>query len=355
MGLSGMSLAKRINKLAFQLIGLLVNRAADPPANPTRVLLIRRNHLGDAVCVVALAQGLKSQYPDLQIDVLANSYNSEIFRRCTSVSHVFELPETWLVKRYGAIFHPVIKKLRSAAPYDLVINASGSYSSKAACLALVCPGKFRLGIASETGAVWDHVWDQHITSSQLRSSHMVERLAELCGYAALPLPSLPAPRLRVSAPISVTEPINSQKILLCPVVKRPESRWPDHMWSTLAAYLVEEGNSITWLSQRPADRANDSITRPESIGSLIDTLSIYRAVICSEGGTSHLAPAVGVLTVVLSGKKIRESWRPWSDLAVLIERPDAVATISAAEVVAYLSHLMGSSALSIIDRKPVLR
>lgn len=355
MDLSGMSLTKQINKLAFKLIGLLVNRAADPPANPTRVLLIRRNHLGDAVCVVALAQGLKSQYPDLQIDVLANSYNSEIFRRSASVSVVFELPETWLVKRYGAIFHPVLKKLRSNIPYDLVINASGSYSSKAACLALVCPGKFKLGVASETGAVWDLVWDRRITSSQLRSSHMVERLAELCAYAALPLPTLPAPRLSLSAPVSVTEPINFQKILLCPVVKRPESRWPDHLWSTLAAYLAEEGNSITWLSRRPADRVNDLTVRPESIGSLIDTLATYRAVICSEGGISHLAPAVGVLTVVLSGKKIRESWRPWSDLAVLIERLDAVATISPAEVVACLLSLMGGSALSIVDQKSVLR
>jgi ADP-heptose:LPS heptosyltransferase len=300
---------------------------SQPPEDLGRILLIRRNHLGDAVCVLSLIQGIKETYPDVVIDVVANSYNAEIFRRSDFVHQVFEVPDNWLTKRYGAFFHPTIRSLRRGKPYDLVMNASGSYSSKAACLALACPGKFRLGVSSNRRAFWDFVWDIHRTSDEFVEPHIVQRLGELFRAAGFKLESLPYPRLRAQSVKSL-----DNTVLLCPVVRRIESRWSDERWSHCANLLRDRGYQVQWLAHRPQGRNEEPQVAPQSVGALIDELARYTAVVCSEGGISHLAPATGAFSIVLSGKEIRESWRPWSGRAVLIEKPNDIQGIAPGQV-----------------------
>lgn len=303
--------------------------AAAPPPPPNRILVIRRNNLGDAVSTLPLLQGLKAERPGRVIDVLANPYNAEVFRRSPAVDTVFEVPESWLGNRLGVAAHPALRRLRRGPPYDLVLNASASYSSHAVWLAWLVPAAFRVGVAAPRGALWDRVWDVPVPMGREEyARHQVVRLAHVAAHGAACPARLPAARLSVAA---TRQP---GRVLLCPQVRRARSRWPDAAWQRLAAALVVDGWSVAWLGQCPPGHEQDTLCTPPDTGALIDCLGEASLAICSEGGVSHLAPAAGTPAIVLSGMAVRETWLPWSEHAVLLERTGAVESIEAAEVLA---------------------
>ncbi|MBM3273219.1 glycosyltransferase family 9 protein, partial [Candidatus Kaiserbacteria bacterium] len=47
-------------------------------AQPRRILVIRRDNIGDLICTTPLLAALRKQWPHAWIGVLANSYNAPI-------------------------------------------------------------------------------------------------------------------------------------------------------------------------------------------------------------------------------------------------------------------------------------
>jgi heptosyltransferase III len=292
-----------------------------------RLLVIRRNRLGDAISVLPWLQGLKAKHPQMQIDVLANSYNAPIFQRSEVVNEVFVVPEKYFGNRLGVSFHPVIQRLRRARPYDRIVNASAAYSSQAAWLARLVPARSRVGVASERGAIWDLVWDQPVALDlSVREGHQVLRIQAVAAAAGLAPVDLPEPCLRN------TRKRERDLVTLCTTVNRNESRWPDQHWEELAHLLEQSSLRIAWIGHRPGN-ASGPLLRPHNTDEFMNALGDSAIVICGEGGTSHLAPALGTATIAISGVHVQTTWRPWSHRAVLLEATGDVTSLLPVDVI----------------------
>ena len=75
---------------------LILNRFAKERQRPkkiNKILLIRRNRLGDAINLLPIIELIRRKYPLLKICVLAEAYNAEIFRYSTHIDKIFALNE----------------------------------------------------------------------------------------------------------------------------------------------------------------------------------------------------------------------------------------------------------------------
>ena len=59
------------------------------PKDIKKILLIRRNRLGDSINILPIIEALKKGYPAIKINVLANEYNAEIFKYSEYIDEVY--------------------------------------------------------------------------------------------------------------------------------------------------------------------------------------------------------------------------------------------------------------------------
>ncbi len=54
-----------------------------------KILVIRRDNIGDLVCTLPLIRRLREQYPQAWIGALVTSYNAEVLQGCPDLDAVF--------------------------------------------------------------------------------------------------------------------------------------------------------------------------------------------------------------------------------------------------------------------------
>jgi len=278
-----------------------------------KLLVIRRNRLGDAISVLPWLQGLKITKPELEIDILTNPYTSAVFERCEVVRKVFVLPEKHLGTPLGLLFHPVLRQIRREKEYEFVVNASYSFSTKASILAYFVPGHQKVGVVSKNKKLVDRVWTHPVDQSDdIQAYHQVQRVAYIGDVIGLHANTLPEAKL-------MNKNNSTQAIGLCPVVNRSQSRWIDAHWLDLEKKLKQMGFPIIWLGAKPV-RAISEHVELKSTREFLNAVEMCSMLICCEGGASHVGPALGVPTIILSGMAVRNTWIPWSRKAVLLEQ-----------------------------------
>lgn len=308
-----------ISKIIYLLIKFAFHKKYSTIKVINRILIIRRNKLGDAISVLPLIQVLKEKYPNITIDVIATPYNEVIFESSKSVNNIYTIPDRYLKNRYLVCFHPQMRKLKRQKKYDLAIGATGSYSSATAWLAFCAPATRRVGVISEKGSIMDLIYNIQIPQKKIIPSiHQVKKIALLAKYANIinQDEKLPKPKLNLKSKLL---PEQRRVIALCPLTIRKQSDWGDENWIKLANILEKNQLQYNWIGYKPKG-VNGKIIIPSSTIDFIQHLSKYFLVICIEGGTSHIAPALNCATIVISGVNIKKSWIPWSDDIVLFER-----------------------------------
>jgi ADP-heptose:LPS heptosyltransferase len=314
----------------------------------TKVLLVRRNRLGDAVCLLPAIQALKEADPGIHVAVLASPYNAAVFALSPVIDRVYALPERHFGNRWLLRWHPSMRAIRRER-YDLAISATLSHSSHAARLCWYSGARRRAGVASVHGSAYDLLFDLPVSPERISAVHQVEKAAVLLRLAGLPVgTAVPAARL---IPASPAGPRRADLVCLCPEVQRRESAWPAASYAALVAELRRRwpGVRIQVVLQDAAGpyarlAELDGVERVEtpSFREFAAKLSEAALVVCSEGGASHLAPALGAAAVVLSGKAIRHTWSPWSERALLLEKSGDAGRIGVEEVLAAVEAQLGS-------------
>ena len=125
------------------------------------ILIIRRDNIGDLLCVTPSIRALKHTYPDCSITILVNSYNRDVVANNSDIDHI----EVYTKAKHKAngislftVFFEKIKmilRLRKSK-FDYVIIASASERPRDWKLAKLCNSKSIIGyldnkkIASET-------------------------------------------------------------------------------------------------------------------------------------------------------------------------------------------------------------
>lgn len=321
-----------------------------------KILIIRRDNIGDLVCTTPLIAALRRQFPQGWIGALVNSYNAPVLDGNPDLDEVFvytkakhrgddeSLPGI-LWRRLA-----MMRKLRGMQLDDVII-ATTSPQPRVVKLAQWLKPKRIIGFGDLEGLDLALPLDD-------AGRHEVEdvfRVAAIYGIEG------PPPACRVFVPNKDTAaPAFTVGIHLS--ARKPSQRWPAERFAKTINSLAAqdplrfmllwspgaEGNPLHPGDDAKADdvlhRVGADATvvaRPtQTLAELIAALAECNVLICADGGAMHLAAGLGLPIVCLFGNSGATRWRPWGVPYRLLQKPSLdVSDIAVDEVIAAFNAL----------------
>ncbi len=281
-----------------------------------RILVIRRDNIGDLVCTTPLLEALRVARPNAWIAVLANTYNSEVLSRNPSVDAVYTYEK--LKHRSSPFLRLVLDRLRLTS--ELRRKALD-------CVLVPAPAPQTLKLAGSIKA------RSIVSADPMDQRHEVERTHAL--GASLGVIGTPGPMRIYPDPALVS--VLRERIRPGPLVavhlsaRRPAQKWPVEryatfvrevsrrarvmlLWSPGAAFDAQhpgDDSAAEHLRQMLGGQSVDAVPTPD-LATLVAALSLSRFVVCPDGGAMHIAAALGKPIVALFGDSVVHRWRPWS-------------------------------------------
>ena len=327
-----------------------------------KLLLIRNDNIGDLACTTPLLQLLREAYPSATIDLLGNSYNIDLVRYDSRISHLWSYAKAkhvhGLWKKVSAWLQKVIVLWRLRTQhYDAVIIAVPLFNKRTTRLAAFINPKTIYGAPSEQHRLPKNY---HSVAINQNAPHALQVLT----YARALGIQTPAPEA-MSLFLSPEEKnqalAEKQTIpgdLVIPVIgiqisaRRPKQRWSLEQWKQFISALLPHGRlRLLWSPgskgtlQHPGD---DHLAEqlasafPESslllqpttnLRSLMIAFSTCDLIVGSDGGAMHIAAALDIPTVTLFGDIDPTIWRPYSKKSHTVASPtDTLADLLPEEV-----------------------
>lgn len=280
-----------------------------------RLLILRRDNIGDLVCTTPLVAALRARLPRAWIGALVNSYNAEVLARNRALDELFVYEKR--KHRTSGLLKLALDRMRLLARIrrerlDAVLVPAPTPQARRLAAGL---GAARILEAPESPGV-----------------HEVERcfaLGREFGVAGAPGPLEvfpdPAAIERVRARIG-----KGPFVAVHISARRPRQRWPLERYAALARELARaQPVMLLWSPGAPDDPrhpGDDAAAREVArlaacdallplptpdLATLVAALSLARLVVCPDGGAMHLAAALGKPVVALFGDSPPERWRPW--------------------------------------------
>lgn len=330
------------------------------PESP-RILVIRRDNIGDLLCTTPMIAALRRRYPTAWIGALVNSYNGPVLAGNPHIDEVLSYDKTkhlaaWRDKlaahwrRLG-----LIRRLRRRR-LDLAILAASTFQVSAHRFALLAAPRNILGYGG----------DKVRLSPRLQSPQGVHEVEACFGLLAPlgivgPPPAMTlVPDAALAAAIATTVPPGDGPLVGLHISARKEDqRWPIERFAALAKRLHENHAARFLLFWAPGaagdprhpgddDKAAALLRQlaglpclavpTERLADLIAGLSLCDRVVCSDGGAMHIAAALGKPIVCFFGDSDASRWRPWGVPHVVLQAHSAadIAVEAAAEAFARL-------------------
>ncbi len=305
-----------------------------------RILVIRRDNIGDLVCTTPLIAALRARYPDAHIAALVNSYNAAVLDGNPDLDavHVYtklkhRLPGQSRLRIIAGRFRMLANLRRQT--FDYVILAKAGFDRQGLALAR------QLRCREIVGYVPDSHTPPAITRPvppvDFDATHEVEAVARLgqavdVGDANGPL-HIYANRALAAQWL---ERISTGEAGVMRVAVHISAREPSRVWATERwVRLLREtaaGEAVRFIllwspgastdPRHPGDDAKAAtiakacqvVPAPtESLADLVAVLSHCHAFIGADGGAMHIAAGLGLPVVALfenlESKKRR--WYPW--------------------------------------------
>lgn len=317
-----------------------------------KILVVRRDNIGDLICTTPLLAALRRRHPEAWIGALVNSYNAPVLDRNPDVDEVFayhklkhlEAGESALAalrRRAGMLWR--LRQMR----LDVIVLAAPGLATRGLTLArLLKPAKIA---GFDDGSARAAVLDLRVALAPLGERHEVEQVFALAslfgvegGVPALVL--VPDPREVDNARRRFAANAG-RKIAVHISARRRAQRWPAERFAELLRRLASEHQAQAMLLWSPgppdhpqhpgddqkaeevlramgADRAAVIPYPTATLPSLIGALAACDEVICSDGGAMHIAAALRKPIVALFGDSPAGRWHPWG-VPHRIVRPDS--------------------------------
>ncbi len=323
-----------------------------------KILVIRRDNIGDLVCTTPLIAVLRRRFPAGWLGALVNSYNAPVldgnpdldevlvYTKAKHRGHGESLP--------GILWRrlQMMRRLRDMAIDDVII-ATTSPQPRVVRQAQWLRPKRIIGFGAVAGLDVALPLDD-------ADRHEVEdvfRVAGLYGIDGTPPPCH-----------VVSDGASTPGVLTIGVhisARKPSQRWPAESFAQAMQAIAAQAPArfmLLWSPGaednplHPGDdaKARDLIARvgaggtaitvearpTQTLPELIAALAECTAVICADGGAMHLAAGLGRPIVCLFGDSGAARWRPWGVPYRLLQKPSRdVRDIAADEVAAAFNAL----------------
>lgn len=341
-----------------------------------KILIVRRDNIGDLVCTTPAIAALRERYPNAEIAALVNSYNAEVLRGNPNLDHVFVYQKLkhagGIASRFKAINErlKLIVKLRCWKP-DVTILAKASYERHGLNFARQIGAKNIIGFVPANLAEAKGLPDIRISTPDFNKLHEVEAVNQLLAplNVAEALGALELfPDERAVGKIERVLPKAAQRIALHISAREVERRWGIDHFIALTKHIlktVPETQILLFWSPGKADDPHHPgdddaaealieavhnaslVPMPtQNLTDLIAALSLCDLFIGTDGGALHLAAALNKPCVALFENlpaKLNH-WYPWRVLCRVVhgDEPE-VASITMAAVQKALADLMAET------------
>ncbi len=319
-----------------------------------KLLLIRNDNIGDLVSTTPLIECLHKAYPQASIDLLGNSYNIEILKYDSRLTHcwsyckakhvinLFLKIKEWLEKML------LLLRLRSYS-YDYIIIAIPLFHERTLALARWIQPREAIVGAMPDSPVRSKLPNNYVP---LTIDHNKSHALQVLTYAKALGINLPIPQ-RVSLMLSDHEkekalnirntfPGPREKPILGIQIsaRRPKQRWPFATWR----YLIEQvlpyvrvrlfwSPGLASAQQHPGDDLlakqliasfpqDAFVAEPiENLRQLMTALSASDLLLGPDGGAMHVAAGLDLPTLTLFGDVDPTVWIPYSKKSHVLKSP----------------------------------
>lgn len=325
--------------------------------HPKKILIIRRDNIGDLVCTTPAIAALRKHYPDAEIGALVNSYNAEVLRGNPNLNYVFVYQKlkhsAGLFGRFKALMQrlALIKTLRRWKP-EVTILAKASYDRYGLSFARQVGAKNVIGYVPEGEGMAKVLPDIRLETPGFIAMHEVEAVAGLLVPLGIHQPMGPMQVFPESAAVSALQnrlPHTGKRIALHISAREPERRWGIDNFIALTKCLLQaepERQVLLFWSPGKADDphhpgddesakalikavASDRLMPmpTQSLTELIAALSLCDIFIGTDGGAMHLAAALNknVLAMFENKPDKLNHWYPWQANGQIISSDQSAA------------------------------
>jgi ADP-heptose:LPS heptosyltransferase len=314
-----------------------------------RILIIRRDNIGDLACTTPLLEAMRARLPQAWLGALVTTYNADVLAGNPALDEVFVYEK--LKHRTSGIFMHMknrlgqMSQLRQRKLDCVLVPAPAPQSLKIARSlrpgqVIAAPLTFPAGM-HEVERTFGLGRSLGVTGmpGPLRIFPDREKIREIAqGADAGPQGAGAGPQGVGAGPQGVgAGPFTAVHIS----ARRPAQRWPLERYAALVARMSKQGRvMLLWApgsqnnpghpgddeaAQRVLEMAGNpavaAIATPD-LRTLIAALSLADRVVCPDGGAMHLAAALGKPVVALFGDSPVERWRPWA-VPYRVVRPES--------------------------------
>lgn len=336
-----------------------------------KILVIRRDNIGDLVCTTPLLRALREKYPDAYIALFVNSYNKPVVVDNPDVDAVFAYTKAKHRNGDVGVLKVYVERLKllwylRRMKFDYAIAACCRYAPRAIRLAHLVGARRNIGFVEQgkTGGINTLV--SYGGGAGLHEVEDVFRLLAPLGINERPAALVLQPsQTAISAArsrLAHDEKSQGRTIGVHVSARKVRQRWPEASFVELLHRLAATGRYRFVLFWSPGDEHNphhpgddrkaEAIATAcaqldlqcfptQTLPELIAGLSLCDQVICSDGGAMHVAAALGKPIVCFFGNSSAERWHPWGVPYELLQKPSQnVADISVDEAFAAFECLM---------------
>src|SRR3990167_3028536 len=310
-------------------------------SNSIRILVVRRDNIGDLICTTPLLHGLRQSYPNATIAVLASSYNAAVLEGNPDVDEVFIfLKRHQKTHGYGFLSMlwnrwQLVRTIRRRH-FDAIILANGGWR-----YARHLGGKKLIGFREQhqpESAQPDVIVP---LENEGREDHEVSKMA--CLGMALGVMDAVGPvtlfpdEMRVQKErqrlqdLGWDEAPQKPTIALHMSTRRFTQRWPKESFVALAQALIQQGAQLLlfWSPGKENDpmhpgdddkaayvleqlRGLPAFPCPtKNLQELVASVALADQMICSDGGGMHVAAALKKPILCFFGTSFLKEWHPW--------------------------------------------
>lgn len=306
-----------------------------------KILIVRRDNIGDLICTLPLISSIRELHPDARIDLLVNSYCAPVVANNPDVTnvHVYtkakhkEAGDSTLAVHWRRLW--LTLKLR-ALRYDWLVLANVGYLPRPLRWAKQVGAKRVVGFVDAAHIGQDKVLTDPVLLSRGEVRHEVEYLMQLL-HPFGTVTEIPAARIRpepnaLAAARRLLRPTGDQKPLIGINIsaRLPSQQWPAERFIELIDQLQAEGRCVLfWApgSQSNAGHPGDDEKAAEILNAcvgadvipyptqwlsqLIASISVTDLLVTADGGALHIGAACNKPIVALFGDSDSRQWYPW--------------------------------------------
>lgn len=313
-----------------------------------KILLIRRDNIGDLVCTTPFIHAIRNKFPDAEIHALVHSYNYPVLVGNPDINTIHTYKKTKHRSAGESLFSILFDRVKLTIDlltqrFDYAIVATSKFEPRALRLAQLTRPKHIVGFQDQSHprSKCIDIGTPHIVDPALHEVEDVFRLTKPMGITAIPGPTQLFPNVNLEQKIRATLPSNKKTIGIHISARKLSNRWQSSKFITFIEQLHATADVQFALYWSPGDKTsplhpgddqkaaeiisglNKEVTitpiPTQQLAELIAGVNVCDVFICSDGGAMHIAAALRKPIVCFFGGSGSSHWYPWQTPHVLLE------------------------------------